>query len=100
MYHEESDGLSSAACGEFDIKLSLLAAGELESPESEEMQKHIQSSKGCRTTFKQESKVIEHIASNLSESDSIFLGSCRAEVFDSLDQQEERSWLRRLTGSF
>jgi hypothetical protein len=100
MYQEESDGLSSTACGDFEIKLSLLAAGELESPESEEMQKHIQSCEGCRTTFQQESEVLALLASNRSEPDANFLASCRAELFDSLDQQEERSWLRRLTGSF
>jgi len=100
MYQEESDGLSSAACGEFEIRLSLLAAGELESPESEEMQKHIQSCEGCRTAFQQESEVLALLASHRSEPDANFLASCRAELFDSLDQQEERSWLRRLTGSF
>ena len=100
MYQEESDGLSITACSEFEIKLSLLAADELELPESEEMQKHIQACEGCRTAFQQESEVLSLLASNRSEPDANFLASCRAELFDSLDQQEERSWLRRITGAF
>jgi Putative zinc-finger len=100
MYQEGPEGLRGAPCGEFDLKLTLLAAGELDSAESEEMQRHIQSCDGCRCAFQQESEVLALLSSNRPEPDANFLASCRAGLFDALDQQEERSWLRRLTGSF
>jgi hypothetical protein len=100
MYQEESEGLHSTACGEFEMKVTLLAAGELNSSESEETHKHIQSCAGCRSAFRQESEILALLSSQHSEPDANFLASCRAGLFDALDQQEERSWLRRLTGSF
>jgi HEAT repeat protein len=100
MYQEEPEGLHSTACGEFELRVTLLAAGELDSKESEETHKHIQSCDGCRSAFQQESEILALLSSHHSEPDANFLASCRAGLFDALDQQEERSWLRRLTGSF
>jgi hypothetical protein len=100
MYQEEPEGLHSTACGEFELRVTLLAAGELDSKESEETDKHIQSCDGCRSAFQQESEILALLSSHHSEPDANFLASCRAGLFDALDQQEERSWLRRLTGSF
>jgi hypothetical protein len=100
MYQEEPEGLHSTACGEFELRVTLLAAAELNPAESEEVHKHIRSCDGCRGAFEQESELLSLLASNRPEPDANFLASCRAGLFDALDQQEERSWLRRIAGSF
>jgi len=100
MHQQDFEGLSSTACGEFEPRLTLLAAGELDSSEVDEVQKHIQSCDGCRIAFRQESELLAMLSSNRSEPDANFLASCRAGLFDALDQQEERGWLRRAAGYF
>ena len=100
MHQEEFDGLQSSACGEFETKLTLLAADELDTSESEEVQKHLQGCERCRRAFQQEAELLALMSSDRSEPDANFLASCRAGLFDSLDQQEERGWLRRFAGSF
>jgi hypothetical protein len=100
MDQEAPQGIPSAACGEFESKLILLAAGELDSPESNEVQKHLQTCDACRAAFRQETELLSILSSNHSEPDANFLATCRAGLFDALDQQEERGWLRRIAGSF
>jgi hypothetical protein len=100
MHHEEFDGLQGTACGEFETKLTLLAAGELETSDAEEVQKHVQGCEGCRLALGQETELLALMSSGRNEVDPNFLASCRAGLFDALDQQEEKSWLRRITGSF
>jgi hypothetical protein len=100
MHQEDTEALHSTACGEFEPKLTLLLAGELDSPEAEEMQKHIQSCDGCSSAFEREGELLALLSSNRPEPDAVLLASCRAGLFDSLDQQEERGWLNRIAGSF
>ncbi len=100
MDQEEFDGLQSSACGEFETKLTLLAAEELETSESEEIQKHLQGCEGCQRALQQEVELLALMSSGRSEPDANFLASCRAGLFDTLDQQEEKSWFRRIAGSF
>jgi hypothetical protein len=100
MYQEEFDGLQGSACGEFESKLTLLAADELETSEAETIQKHVQGCEGCRLALRQETELLALLSSDRSEVDPNFLASCRAGLFDALDQQEEKSWFRRITGSF
>lgn len=100
MHQEEFDGLQSSACGEFESKLTLLAADELETSEAEEIQKHVQSCEGCRSALQQEVELLGLMSAERTEPDANFLASCRAGLFDALDQQEERGWLRRIAGSF
>jgi hypothetical protein len=100
MHQEEFDGLQGTACGEFETKLTLLAAGELETSEAEEVQQHVQGCEGCRAALQQETELLALMSSGRNEVDPNFLASCRAGLFDALDQQEEKGWLRRITGSF
>src|ERR1700722_4315727 len=100
MYQEGPEGLQSTACGEFEPKLTLLAAGEIDSPEAEELRKHIDSCDGCRAEFEREAELLALLSAHRPEPDAALLASCRAGLFDSLDQQEERGWLQRVAGSF
>jgi hypothetical protein len=100
MFVEDPEGLRSAACGEFDSKLVLLAAGELDSDESAQVQKHVQTCDACRVAFERENELLALMSENRPEPDAALLARCRAELFEALDQQEERSWLRRVAGSF
>jgi Putative zinc-finger len=100
MHQEEFDGLQGLACGEFETKLTLLAADELETSEAEVIRRHVQGCEGCRTALQQETELLALMSSDRSEVDPNFLASCRAGLFDTLDQQEEKGWLRRITGSF
>lgn len=100
MYQKGPESRQSMPCGEFEPKLTLLLAGELDSPEAEDMQKHIQACAGCGAAFEREGELLALFASNRPEPDATLLASCRAGLFDSLDQQEERSWLRRVAGTF
>jgi HEAT repeats len=99
MHQDVPEGLQGSPCVEFEPKLTLLAAGELDSSGAEEVQKHIQSCNGCRIAFQQETELLSLLSSSRPEPDAALLASCRAGLFDSLDQQEERSWLRRVFGS-
>jgi hypothetical protein len=100
MYQEDPEALHSTACGEFETKLTLFLADELDSPEAAEVQKHIQSCDGCRAAFEREGEVLTLLSSNRPEPDATLLAGCRAGFFDSLDQQEDRGWFRRIVGSF
>jgi anti-sigma factor RsiW len=88
MYQEGPEGLQSTACGEFEPKLTLLAAGEIDSPEAEELRKHIDSCDGCRAEFEREAELLALLSAHRPEPDAALLASCRAGLFDSLDQQE------------
>src|ERR1700678_3598766 len=100
MYQDVPEGLQGTSCVEFEPKLTLFAAGELDSPEAEDVQKHIQSCDRCHVAFQQETELLSLLSSNRPEPDAALLASCRAGLFDSLDQQEERGWLGRIAGSF
>jgi len=100
MHHEDPETIHSTACGAFEPKLILLLAGELDSREAEELQKHIHSCDGCGVAFEREAELLALLSSNRPEPDAALLASCRAGLFYSLDQQEERGWFSRIAGSF
>jgi len=99
MYQEDPEISHTTACAEFDSKLTLLAAAELDPAETDQVQQHLQSCEGCRAAFRQETELLSLLSSNYSQPDANFLASCRAGLFDALDQQEERGWFRRIAGS-
>ena len=99
MYQEGPEGLRSAACSGFEPKLTLLVAGEIDSPEAVELQKHLELCDGCRAEFEREAELLALLSAHRPEPDAALLASCRAGLFDSFDQQEERGWLQRVAGS-
>ena len=99
MYQEDPENFDTTACAEFDPKLTLLAAAELDTAEADAVRQHLQSCEGCRAAFRQETELLSLLSSNYSQPDANFLASCRAGLFDALDQREERGWFLRIAGS-
>jgi hypothetical protein len=89
----------SPACGEFEPRLMLFVAGELDASEIADVNEHLQHCLGCNLAVAQEQEMLALLASRHTEPDAALLASCRAGLEDSLDQQEERGWLRRTLGA-
>ncbi len=93
------DEKKSPACEEFEPWLILFAAGELDASEVADLNDHLQHCHGCSLALTQEQEILVLLAARHTEPDAALLASCRAGLEDSLDQQEERSWLRRTIGA-
>jgi hypothetical protein len=93
---EETKG---PACEEFEPQLTLFAAGELDTSEVADLNDHLQHCPGCSLALAQEQEMLALLAARHTEPDAALLASCRAGLVDGLDQQEERSWLRRTIGA-
>jgi len=89
----------SPACEEFEPRLMLFAAGELDASEIADVNEHLQHCSGCNLALAQDNEILALLAGRHTEPDAEVLASCRAGLEDSLDQQEERSWLRRTIGA-
>src|SRR6202050_3792228 len=89
----------SPACEEFEPRLMLFAAGELDASEIADVNEHLQHCSGCSLAVAQEQEMLALLASRHTEPDAALLASCRAGLEDRLDQQEERGWLRRTIGA-
>lgn len=98
MREEGFEGMKSVACEEFEPRLILFVAGELDPSEVAEVNEHLLHCSACSSAMTQESELLALIFSNHSEPDASLLASCRAGLTDALDQQEERGWLRRWIG--
>ena len=88
------------ACEEFDSRLVLLAAGELTPDERADVADHLAHCTRCTEALAREQELVGFLSNNRIEPDAALLASCRAGLEDSLDRQEERSWIRRLTNVF
>ncbi|HXN27810.1 MAG TPA: HEAT repeat domain-containing protein [Candidatus Acidoferrales bacterium] len=87
------------ACEEFEPRLMLFVAGELDASEIADVNEHLQHCPGCNLAVAQEQEMLALLASRHTEPDAALLASCRAGLEDRLDQQEERGWLRRTIGA-
>ncbi|MFY9803843.1 MAG: zf-HC2 domain-containing protein [Candidatus Acidiferrales bacterium] len=99
MREEGIEGMKSAACEEYEPRLILFAAGELDASEMAEVNEHLQHCSGCTAAMAQENELLALLSTNHHEPDASLLASCRATLDDALDQQEERGWLRRTIGA-
>lgn len=99
MNQQDPEIALTTACAEFEPKLTLLAAAELDPAQADVVHQHLHSCQGCRAAFRQETELLSLLSANYSQPDANFLASCRAGLFDALDQQEEGGWFRRLAGS-
>jgi hypothetical protein len=87
------------ACGEFELNLVLLAAGEeLDVAEQAEVADHVAHCAGCTAALARERDLVSALAENRIEPDAAMLAGCRAGLIDALDREEERGWLRRTIG--
>src|SRR6202142_3224052 len=89
----------SPACEEWESRLMLFVAGELDASEIADVNEHLQHCPGCNLAVAQEQEMLALLASRHTEPDAALLASCRAGLEDRLDQQEERGWLRRTIGA-
>ncbi|MFZ3215180.1 MAG: HEAT repeat domain-containing protein [Candidatus Acidiferrales bacterium] len=87
------------ACGEFEPRLLLFAAGELDASEVADVNEHLLHCTGCSEALAQDNELLALLAARHVEPDAALLASCRARLEDVLDQQEERGWLRRAVGA-
>jgi hypothetical protein len=101
MRQEKDDNPKNSLCGAFEPLLMLCAAGdELDAAEQAEIADHLAHCADCSAILEQEKELLALLASNRNAPDAAMLASCRAGLEDALDRQEERSWLRRLSGAF
>jgi hypothetical protein len=99
MFDGGEDNLTGP-CDEFDARRILFAAGELEGDEMAEVNAHLQTCKACSAAIARDGDVLRWMNEQREEPDAALLASCRAELVDALDQQEEGGWLRRALGAF
>lgn len=91
----------SGACSEFEQYLMLLAAGdELDVAEQAEVAEHLAHCAGCTATLAREREMLRVLTENRAEPDAALLASCRANLDDALDREEERGWLGRAVRAF
>ena len=99
MREEGMEKTKSPACEEFEPRLMLFAAGELDASEIADVNEHLQHCSGCNLALAQDNEMLALLAAKHAEPDAALLASCRAGLVDILDQQEEKSWLRRTIGA-
>ncbi len=87
------------ACGAFEPLLVLYAAGEeLDPAEEAEVAGHLARCATCAGSLEREKELLALLAAHRNGPDASLLASCRADLEDALDRQEERGSLRRLLG--
>ena len=90
----------SRPCSDMEELLVLSAAGqELDPAEQAEVSEHLAHCAACMESFQCERELLALISAQRSEPDATLLASCRANLEDALDRQEEGGWLRRSVGT-
>jgi hypothetical protein len=87
-------------CGEFQPLLVLLASGEeFDAASRENLAAHLAGCADCSAELGRERELLALLSEPTSEPDAGLLASCRANLEDALDREEERSWWRRVATS-
>ena len=89
-----------ATCEEFDARRILFAAGELDPAEVGEVSEHLQHCESCSEAMRRDSELLRIVSEQHAEPDAALLATCRANLVDALDREEEGGWVRRALGSF
>ncbi|MGA8144756.1 MAG: HEAT repeat domain-containing protein [Candidatus Acidiferrales bacterium] len=100
MQQHRADHNPNLACEEFDSRLVLLAAGELTPDDEADLADHLAHCTRCTEALEQERELVRYFVASRIEPDAALLASCRSGLEDTLDRQEERSWIRRLANVF
>jgi hypothetical protein len=101
MSRKQDLNLKNQLCVPFEPLLTLAAAGEeLDVAEQAELAEHLVHCTNCSEALEQETELLSTLAATRVEPDAAMLASCRAGLEDALDRQEERGWLRRVSGAF
>lgn len=83
-------------CAEWQPLLVLFAAGdELEPTRHAGVAQHLSHCASCSATLSREKDLLALLADHRAEPDAALLASCRANLEDALDREEERAWWRR-----
>jgi len=90
----------SRPCREFEPLLVLLASGEeLDAASHENLTAHLAGCADCSAELGRERELLALLSEHTSEPDAGLLASCRANLEDALDREEEGSWWRRVVGA-
>jgi HEAT repeats/Putative zinc-finger len=100
MQEQGGEEIKLGACEEFDSRRMLFAAGELDPEEMAEVNEHLQQCEACTAAMARDSEVLRAMSDRHTEPDAALLATCRANLVDALDRQEEGGWVRRALGSF
>lgn len=96
----DSDEAALGWCGEWETVLMLFAAGEeLDPAEEANVTEHLAHCGNCRAALERERAFLRELAENRIEPDVALLASCRANLRDALDREEERGWWPRRIGA-
>jgi len=97
--YDTNNDAANETCGEWQSLLMLSAAGgELEPAEQTRLAAHLASCTSCSTALEREKEVLALLIGHRTEPDASLLASCRLNLDDALDREEERGWLRRAFG--
>jgi HEAT repeats/Putative zinc-finger len=99
MQEQGGEEIKSGACEEFDARRILFAAGELDPEEMAEVNEHLQKCEACTEALEADIDVLRVLSEQHAEPDAGLLATCRANLVDTLDQEEEGGWVRRALGS-
>jgi HEAT repeats len=93
------DAMIDEQCAKWRRSAVLFAAGdELDVVEQSELAAHLAICSPCRVELESERELLALLAEQRAEPDSVLLASCRANLEDALDREEEGGWLRRKIG--
>ncbi len=88
------------ACADWEPLVTLLAAGdELDSAEQSRLAAHLANCTGCSQSLTRQREMLAMLALHRIGPDASLLASCRTDLYDALDRQEDRNWLLRALGS-
>ncbi|MGH9736169.1 MAG: zf-HC2 domain-containing protein [Candidatus Acidiferrales bacterium] len=95
-----SDEDAAGWCADWEALLTLFAVGEeLDPAEEANVTEHLAHCGNCRAALERERALLNSLAENRLEPDVALLASCRANLRDALDRQEEQRWWRRRIGT-
>ncbi len=91
-----AEGQAMPPCEEWQ-PLRILAASGDEVPSADQLRlaEHLAACPACSAEFSREEELLSLLAAHRAEPDASLLASCRADLNDALDREEERGWLRR-----
>ncbi len=99
MTNYDNYDAANETCGEWHPLLMLFAAGgELEPAEQGTLAAHVASCASCSISLERERELLATVIGHRSEPDASLLASCRLNLDDALDREEEGGWLRRAFG--
>jgi hypothetical protein len=99
MTNFETSDATNQPCGEWQPLLMLFTAGgELDPAVQAQLTAHLANCASCSAALKDEKELFAFLAAQRNEPDAGLLASCRANLDDALDREEEHGWFRRALG--